>query len=539
MPCLLLASLLWFVAPAALAHAVLLGSEPAADAELAEAPGEVVLRFNEPISLVTVRLLDATGTAVGSEPVARDDSVILPLPPLADGSYIVTWRVISTDSHPVGGSFRFSIGAPLDTEAAPKVAEADWRGAAALHRAAWLALMLLGTGSAAFVAAFGGPPSRATVPLLLAAAAFALGLVPIQGGLRLGLPPGDVSFGDLVASGLFTPAGRFGLVAAGLLLLAALLVLRRPVPATVAALAAVAALGLSGHAATAEPRWITGPALALHAALAALWAGALLPLRASLTRLPQREAAALLVAFSRRAVPSVAALVIAGGVLAVIQVRGPEGFLTPYGAVLALKLAGVALLLGIALWNRNRLTPALAAGAPGAAPRLRRSIGIEIAVMLSVVASVAALAQLTPPRALLAQDLREHDHHHEQEHEHHKEHEHHRHEPLPDRPTVWLEDEAGGYRMSAGVVAAPDGAREIVATFTDALSAAVEPLEVEAAFASPEHAIEPVNRPMEWDGEAWTLRTRDIALPGLWRIEVIVLVSDFERVRFTAEVSVE
>jgi putative copper export protein len=54
--------------------------------------------------------------------------------------------------------------------------------------------------------------------------------------------------------------------------------------------------------------------------------------------------------------------------------------------------------------NRNRLTPALAAGAPDAAHRLRRSIGLEIAVMLGVVACVAALSQLTPPRALLVHD---------------------------------------------------------------------------------------------------------------------------------------
>jgi hypothetical protein len=41
--------LLWLIAPAALAHAVLHGTEPEADAEIAEAPEEVVLRFNEPV----------------------------------------------------------------------------------------------------------------------------------------------------------------------------------------------------------------------------------------------------------------------------------------------------------------------------------------------------------------------------------------------------------------------------------------------------------------------------------------------------------
>jgi hypothetical protein len=59
------------------------------------------------------------------------------------------------------------------------------------------------------------------------------------------------------------------------------------------------------------------------------------------------------------------------------------------------------------------------------------------------------------------------------------------------------------------------------------------------AFTLPGMASSPSTGRCVWDGEAWTLRTRDMALPGLWRIDVIVLVSDFERVRFTAEVSVE
>jgi copper transport protein len=245
MPRILLALLLWLVAPAALAHAVLLESAPAADAELAVAPEAVVLHFSEPVVPVAIRLHDAAGAVLASEPVARDHSVTLPLPPLEDGSYILTWRVISADSHPVGASFRFAVGGPLDAAAAPEIAEADWRGAAALHRAAYLALMLLGAGSIGFYAVFGGPPSRSTVPLLVAAAALALCLVPMQGGLLLGLPPGDIPLRDLATAGLSMPVARFGLASAGLLLLAALLVRRRPGFAAVAALAAVATLGLS------------------------------------------------------------------------------------------------------------------------------------------------------------------------------------------------------------------------------------------------------------------------------------------------------
>jgi hypothetical protein len=63
--------------------------------------------------------------------------------------------------------------------------------------------------------------------------------------------------------------------------------------------------------------------------------------------------------------------------------------------------------------------------------------------------------------------------------------------PLPDWQTVWLEDEAGGYRMSAGVVTEPDGTRKIAATFTDYRAAPVEPMEVEAAIGRPSRVSNP------------------------------------------------
>jgi hypothetical protein len=157
-----------------------------------------------------------------------------------------------------------------------------------------------------------------------------------------------------------------------------------------------------------------------------------------------------------------------------------------------------------------------------------------------VIGCVAALSQLTPPRALLSLDHDRHAH----EHEHHRRHEHHHPTPTPtptpEPSTVWLEDEAGGYRMSARVVTDPDGdSHEIVMTLRDATGAPVEAIEVEASFGLPEQGIEPVVRPMEWDGEGWTLRTRDLVLPDLWHLSFVALVSDFERVRFTGEVPVE
>ena len=56
--------LLAFGVGGALAHAVLIESQPPDGASLAEAPVQIQLRFNEPVSPVAVRLLGQDGREV-------------------------------------------------------------------------------------------------------------------------------------------------------------------------------------------------------------------------------------------------------------------------------------------------------------------------------------------------------------------------------------------------------------------------------------------------------------------------------------------
>ncbi|HMA47544.1 MAG TPA: copper resistance protein CopC, partial [Frankiaceae bacterium] len=39
-------------------------------------------------------------------------------PDLPDGTYVVTWRVVSADSHPVSGAYALGVGTAPDTSAA-------------------------------------------------------------------------------------------------------------------------------------------------------------------------------------------------------------------------------------------------------------------------------------------------------------------------------------------------------------------------------------------------------------------------------------
>ena len=105
--------------PAA-AHAVLVSTDPAEGASLEQPPDRVTLSFSEPVSLGAgyARLLDADGTVHPTDAsVTGDTLTIEPRSELPDDrGYLVTYRVMSADSHPISGAFSFVVG---DAELVP------------------------------------------------------------------------------------------------------------------------------------------------------------------------------------------------------------------------------------------------------------------------------------------------------------------------------------------------------------------------------------------------------------------------------------
>ena len=97
-------------APNAFAHAVLLGSTPGAEQVLDAGPDEVVLNFNENVGPIFFKVLDSSGNEIATvgEIRVEGNDVFLPLTaPLENGTYIITYRVISADTHPVGALVSF------------------------------------------------------------------------------------------------------------------------------------------------------------------------------------------------------------------------------------------------------------------------------------------------------------------------------------------------------------------------------------------------------------------------------------------------
>ena len=177
---------LWLVAagmPAG-AHALLRESDPAAGSSLDRAPRRVVLTFTErpEPGLSGIQVLDT-----GGQPVERGEAgpvegeplqFAVGLGDLADGTYTVSWRVVSKDDgHVTAGSFAFGIGVPAPTatpqaQSAPQGATPSPSVPATAARLALYAGLTILVGVAVTGLAVSGRvlPSSARVLLAVAAA---------------------------------------------------------------------------------------------------------------------------------------------------------------------------------------------------------------------------------------------------------------------------------------------------------------------------------------------------------------------------------
>jgi copper transport protein len=515
-------------------HAVVLETIPADGTVLESAPDQVVIRFNEPVAPVAAQILNAAGEEITpAEPVRVEGAelrIVLP-PSLAEGSYVASYRVISADSHPVGGSIVFSVGTVSERVTAPRAAAGDrgWTAAMVVVRAILYAGILAGAGGVLFLLLvrptdLAGRVTASIAATLAGAGSFAAVLaIGIQGGLLMGGPVASLVDADTWRLGLTSGFGTTAVVAlSGLALVAVGLRLDRPAIlrplAYLGAAAALTSFALSGHIVTAGPRWFTVPVLIAHTTAVAFWVGALLPLHEAVGRL-RKGSAPIVTQFSRVAVRAVAVLVAAGLIIVVLQVRGIRGLIgTTYGLILLGKLALVAGLLTLAAINKLRLTPSLGRGEPGAARALRRTIAAEIGLALSILVVTAVLGTMPPPRVL------------EGGAESHAGHMIEAHGQVAGLSVTMVS--SGG---SAEIVfdSAQSGINSLQIQLLDSAGAPIGTNEVTLVAANPSAGVEPIRRAAEATRPG-TWRIRDILLvpAGRWSIRVDALVSDFEKAIF-------
>jgi methionine-rich copper-binding protein CopC len=109
--------LMWAGTQQVLAHAVLVNADPVPNSIVNTPPKEVWILFSEPIepAFSQIQVFSQSGQRVdnGDLTVANSDNTALSvsLPLLAEGTYLVNWRVLSTvDGHATGGTFPFGYG---------------------------------------------------------------------------------------------------------------------------------------------------------------------------------------------------------------------------------------------------------------------------------------------------------------------------------------------------------------------------------------------------------------------------------------------
>jgi copper transport protein len=109
-------------ATAASAHAVLVRSNPTQGTVLDTEPAQVTITFNEPIRAVVdkIRVTGPDGKrADAGKATASEKDLKIPLAAGGPkGTYLVSYRIISADSHPVAGGYTFSVGQVTGTPTA-------------------------------------------------------------------------------------------------------------------------------------------------------------------------------------------------------------------------------------------------------------------------------------------------------------------------------------------------------------------------------------------------------------------------------------
>lgn len=509
---------------AAQAHAVITGSEPADGAVVVGSPTEITIRFSEPVSLSRAQVLDPDGHNILEPDAAQggDRGLLLTLPnPLAEGTYIASYHVVSLDGHPIAGSLVFSVGyvsgtAPSQETDGTKV----WRWAfVASHAIFYLGLFGAGGGVIYTLMAKPAESSRETTRRVVAGSALlglgaALVTLGLQGALLMGGPPQTLLDPAAWQAGIASTFGRTALCAMLGLTLIGLGSRPRRLAASepfrlIGGVLVLGSFALSGHVVTGEPRGLTTPSLLLHVAVTALWVGSLLPLYRALET-PIAEAGPLLGRFSRLAIWAVPVLILAGLVMAALQVRSPQALIsTEYGRLFLVKMALATALLGLAALNRFRLSPALVRGDKGAVVRLGTSVLAEIGLVVAILAVTASLGTTPPPRALSANspeevsDLRAH-------HEHGAMH-----------SDLRLEFSGQGFLAVVALTPGLVGANTATIALQDAEGQPLEVLEVTLRLSNPDRGIAPFERSAERDGEAsWIVRDLPIGITGTWDVEL-------------------
>jgi copper transport protein len=431
---------------AAAAHAYLVKTVPAASVVLNAPPPNVQLTYDEAVEprFAIISVTNAQGQQETTGPVHRSpanpDTLVVPLRPhLPEGWYLIYWRAISVDGHPVDGAFTYAVGpnpGPAPQFRVPNISATATTPQLLITRWAMFLTVMASIGLFALRALIARPVLRRVEGISLHGLTLAFVLASILGLIAIPVYLDFAIANDSLRSvfDLSTLVPLFRVTAFGraivdlelcfaLFCIAAWVALwvdrpereRRSIAElaalTGALLAAAAVLivpGAAGHAAQTSPRGLTLLFDWVHLLAGSVWLGGLIGLlvlwRIAPARLRVPALSVVVPRFSNVAFISVLLLGATGVGEAIIHMPAVNALWeTGYGVAILVKagLLGGAVLL--ASGNLLRSKPQLVAarerpelGEP-AARLLRRLLSGEVIIVAGAVFAAALLSSLAPP----------------------------------------------------------------------------------------------------------------------------------------------
>lgn len=429
---------LWITAFPGLAsaHASVISSSPASGEHLDKPPASIQVQFNEPVerAFLSLTVLGPSGERVDLGDArldeTRSDLLTAGLKAgLPDGAYTVNWKAVSSDGHPVSGTFTFLVGDAGANKAVPAIdpQASAWPGSGlVIFRFLWYAGMTLLSGILVFHL-FLLPVELRRTPFafrsklvlysgLTLAAIGILSSLPQQTATYAGVTWGRAWDRNLLLDTLRrTEFGTIWITQLALLFILAMSIVwltrtihNRSAGRIGSCLALICTQGLFlskafiGHAAAAEFKFLAIFADFVHLSASALWLGGLLCIVLLLPSatgggydLSEARPEAYWVTigrFSGFAAGCVALLLVSGIYSSLLHV-GSFGDLiqTAYGRVLLTKIILFLLMLGLALQGLIR-------GQKRNRP-LGRGVWVEFCAGLIVLALAALLSNLPAPSA--------------------------------------------------------------------------------------------------------------------------------------------
>jgi copper transport protein len=435
------------------AHAYLIRTSPAASRVLDGPPPNVQLTFDEAVEprFAIVSVTDADGRQETTGPPRRSqsnpDTLIVPVRPRqAEGWFLVYWRAISVDGHPVQGAFTYAVGpnpGPAPQFPVPKVSATAATPQLLIARWVMFVSVMSAIGLLVLRLLVARPLIRRVRNSSLRPVSVALAVSSVVGLIAipvyLDFSTANDSLRSVFDVGALVPLFRvtaFGRaivdfeVCFALFCVAAWIAVwvdrpereRRSIAGLVAitgALLAAAAVliipGLAGHAAQTSPRGLMLMFDWVHLASGSVWMGGLLGLLVIWRTAPKPQRVPVLSAvvprFSNVALVSVILLAATGVGEAIIHMPAINALWeTGFGRALLVKAGLLIVALGLASGNLLRTKPQLASagdrpdhGEP-AASLLSRLISGEAIIVIGVVFAAAVLSSLPPPPPAFAEE---------------------------------------------------------------------------------------------------------------------------------------